>query len=204
MEIKRSRNSHMRSPRSVTLAPTGMPSRILNPAMDLRARLSWAFWPVILARSSIAPSRARLFTTASPTPMFTMIFSRLGIRMGFSIPNLDWRSGTTCSSYLSFILAIDISPCLPGDPELLPRVREAVAHLRRLARVRVDEHQVGCVDGSLEVVEPLLILLARPRVARAHVDTADHDAILSRKHPLDLAALALLFARDHHYGVTAL
>jgi hypothetical protein len=100
----------MRSPRSVTLAPTGMPSLILNPAMLLRARLSWAFWPVILARSSIAPSRARLFTTASPTPMFTTIFSRPGIRMGFSMPNFSSRSGTTSSWYLSFNLAIDILP----------------------------------------------------------------------------------------------
>ena len=32
----RSRNSHMRSPRRVTLAPIGMPSRSLNCAMDLR------------------------------------------------------------------------------------------------------------------------------------------------------------------------
>src|SRR5215210_3644591 len=201
MEIKRSRNSHIRSPRSVTLAPTGMPSRILNPAMDLRARLSWAFWPVILARSSIAPSRARLFTTASPTPMFTTIFSRAGIRMGFSIPNLCSRSGTTSSRYLSFNLAIDILPCLLSDSDLLPRVRESVAHPGRLARVRIDEHHVGCVYGSLEVVEPLLVLLARPRVARADVDAADDDAVLLRDDPLDLAALALLFAGDHHNGV---
>src|SRR5215208_2717791 len=194
MEMKRSRNSHMRSPRRVTLAPTGMPSRILNPAMLLRARLSWAFWPVILARSSIAPSRARLFTTASPTPMFTTIFSRPGMRMGFSMPNLSLRLGATSSLYLSFILAIDILPGLLADPYLLPRVREAVAYFRRLAAVRVDQHHVRDVYGSLEVVEPLLVLLARPRVARADVDAANDDAVLLRDDPLDLPALALLFA----------
>src|SRR3954449_909179 len=204
MEMKRSRNSHMRSPRSVTLAPTGMPSRILNPAMDFLARLSWAFWPVILARSSIAPSMARLLITASPTPMLTTIFSRPGILMGFCISNLSLRLGATSFLYLSLNLAIDILPGLLADPDLLPRVREAVADLRRLAVRRVDQHHVRGVYGGLEVVEPLLVLLARPRVARAHVDAVDHDPVLPRKNVLDLAALSLLFAGDHHDGVPAL
>src|SRR5215203_1503441 len=204
IEMKRSRNSHMRSPRRVTLAPTGMPSRILNPAMDFLARLSWAFWPVILARSSIAPSMARLLTTASPTPMLTTIFSRPGIRMGFSIPNLSLRFGATSSMYLSLILAIDILPGLLADPDLLPRVREAVAHLGRLAVGRVDQHHVRGVYRGLEVVEPLLVLLARPRVARAHVDAVYHDPVLPGEDVLDLAAFALLFAGDHHHGVPAL
>ena len=33
----------MRSPRSVTCAPIGMPSRSLNWAMDLRALVAWGF-----------------------------------------------------------------------------------------------------------------------------------------------------------------
>ena len=37
----------MRSPRSVTCAPIGMPSRSLNCAMDLRAFVTCGFWPVI-------------------------------------------------------------------------------------------------------------------------------------------------------------
>ena len=47
----RSRNSHIRSPRSVTCAPIGMPSRSLNWAIDLRALVTDGFWPVIAARS---------------------------------------------------------------------------------------------------------------------------------------------------------
>ena len=35
--IKRSKNSYIRLPRKVTLAPIGQPSRTLKPAMDLRA-----------------------------------------------------------------------------------------------------------------------------------------------------------------------
>ena len=40
---RRSRNSHMRSPRSVTWAPIGMPSRSLNCAIDLRALVTIGF-----------------------------------------------------------------------------------------------------------------------------------------------------------------
>ena len=36
MLIRRSRNSYMRAPRSVTLQPIGKPSRILNDATALR------------------------------------------------------------------------------------------------------------------------------------------------------------------------
>ena len=43
--ISRSRNSHMRSPRSVTLQPIDWPSRSLKPAIDLRALVMIGFWP---------------------------------------------------------------------------------------------------------------------------------------------------------------
>src|SRR6476661_6001410 len=56
MVSRRSRNSHMRSPRSVTCAPIGMPSRSLNCAMDLRALVTCGFCPVIAVRSLTAPS----------------------------------------------------------------------------------------------------------------------------------------------------
>ena len=55
-DSSRSRNSHIRSPRSVTLAPIGMPSRSLNCAIDLRALVTIGFWPVIAVRSVTAPS----------------------------------------------------------------------------------------------------------------------------------------------------
>jgi hypothetical protein len=38
IDVNLSMNSHMRSPRIVVDAPMGMPSRILNVAIDLRAR----------------------------------------------------------------------------------------------------------------------------------------------------------------------
>ena len=39
----------MRSPRSVTLQPMGMPSRILKPAIDLVARVIAGRWPEMIA-----------------------------------------------------------------------------------------------------------------------------------------------------------
>ena len=71
----------MRSPRSVTWAPIGMPSRSLNWAMDLRALVTCGFWPVIAVRSRIAPSISLESRAASPTPMFTTILTRPGTCM---------------------------------------------------------------------------------------------------------------------------
>ena len=45
--VRRSRKSHMRSPRSVTLAPIGLPVRSRNWAIERRARVTIGFWPVI-------------------------------------------------------------------------------------------------------------------------------------------------------------
>ena len=80
-DSNRSRNSHIRSPRSVTCAPIGMPSRSLNCAMDLRALVTCGFWPVIAARSRMAPSISLESRAASPTPMLTTIFVRPGTCM---------------------------------------------------------------------------------------------------------------------------
>src|SRR5215213_1924606 len=203
-EISLSRNSHIRSPRKVTLAPTGIPSRILNPAMLLRALRICGFWPVIFARSSIAPSRARLFWEASPTPMLTTIFSSRGTRMGFSMPNLSLRAGAISSVYWSFSLAIYVLPGLLGDADLLPRVGEPVADPGRLPGVRIHQHHVRDVYRGGEGVEPLLVVLGGSRMARADVDAAHHDPVLPGENPLDLAPLAFLLAGDHHHGVSAL
>ena len=48
IEVRRSRNSYARSSRSVTVRPTGMPSRSLNAATDLRARRMFGCWPAIV------------------------------------------------------------------------------------------------------------------------------------------------------------
>ena len=82
----------MRSPRSVTCAPIGMPSRSLNCAMDLRALVTCGFWPVIAVRSLIAPSISFESRAASPTPMLTTILVRPGTCMTFA------KSNSLCSA----------------------------------------------------------------------------------------------------------
>src|SRR5918998_1386092 len=110
--------------------------------------------------------------------MFTTIFSRRGIRMGLSIPNLSLRVGAISSLYLSFSLAIYVLPGTLGDPDLLPRVREPVADPGRLPAARVHQLHVRDVHRGVEGVEPLLVVLRRPGVARALVDALDDDALL--------------------------
>src|SRR3990170_4465757 len=204
MVMSLSRNSHIRSPRSVTLAPTGMPSRILNPAMLFLARRSCGFWPVIRARSSIAPSSLRLSCEASPTPMFTTIFSSFGMRIGFCISNLSLRARAISSRYLSFNLAIYVLPAPLGDAHLLPGVREPVPDLGRLPGIRVYKHHVGDVNRGLERVRALRVLLAWPGMAGPGVHAPDDDPLFRRNDPLDLAALAFFLAGDHLHRVPAL
>ena len=73
----------MRSRRSVTLEPIGMPSRSLKVAIELRDLVTTGFWPVIAVRSATAPSTALRSLTASPTPMLMTILSSFGTSKGF-------------------------------------------------------------------------------------------------------------------------
>ena len=58
-----------------------MPSRSLKFAIDLRARRTFGFWPAIVASCSDAASSILESCFASPTPMFSVIFSILGACM---------------------------------------------------------------------------------------------------------------------------
>ena len=68
----------MRAPRRVTETPTGIPSRSLKLAIDLRARRTFGCWPVIVASCSVAASSTGVACFASPTPMLSVILSRRG------------------------------------------------------------------------------------------------------------------------------
>ncbi len=57
----RSRKSYIRWPRRVTLAPTGIPVRSRNWAMERVARVTIGFWPVMMTRSPTAASMALAF-----------------------------------------------------------------------------------------------------------------------------------------------
>ena len=64
-----SRKTYIRSPRSVTLQPTFMPSRSLNAAIDFFAFVMIGFCPEIASISLTATSRIFEFWIASPTDM---------------------------------------------------------------------------------------------------------------------------------------
>ena len=83
--------------RSVTFAPIGMPSRSLNCAIDLVARRTSGFWPVIVVKSRTAPSISLASRAASPTPMLTTILVRPGTCMTLPISN-SLRSAGRISS----------------------------------------------------------------------------------------------------------
>ena len=67
--------------------------------MDLRAWVISGCWPVMARRSATAPSMALESVAASPTPMFTTIFSILGICMTFLYSNFFCSSSRTTSTY---------------------------------------------------------------------------------------------------------
>ncbi len=73
----------MRSPRSVTMAPIGMPSRTLNAAIDFFAFVTTGFCPVIWPSSLTAGSMIFAFCVASPTPILTTILFSRGTAIGF-------------------------------------------------------------------------------------------------------------------------
>ena len=72
----------MRAPRRVTATPTGIPSRSLKLAIDLRARRTLGRWPAIVCSCSVAASSIGVACLASPTPMLSVIFTRRGTCIG--------------------------------------------------------------------------------------------------------------------------
>ena len=118
-ETSRSRNSYIRSPRSVTIVPMGMPWRSLNAAMDFLARVVTGFWPVTARSSSAAVSTILALAMASPSPMLMTIFSSRGIAIGFVMPNSLAIAGA-----ISFVVTLFQSccHCLHTSPHLRLRV----------------------------------------------------------------------------------
>src|SRR5690349_640211 len=143
----------MRSPRSVTCAPIGMPSRSLNCAMDLRARVICGFWPVIAVRSLTAPSISFESRAASPTPMLTTILVRPGTCMMLAISNSLVSAGMISSRYRSLSrgwteVVVPVSVSVSVISDFLARLaRDANAALGGVGRT------VGATLGHLVAAE---------------------------------------------------
>src|SRR5690242_7048393 len=162
----------MRSPRSVTAQPMGMPLRILKFAMDFFARVIIAFCPVICPSPCAAVSSNLTFWLASPRPMLTVIFCNFGTAMWFFQPKRFISAATVSLRYFScnrlFIAFLRLVLY-----ELLVQSRlamAATAHLRairqnRMAYPRVltaagaNHHHVGNVDGRFLFHDPALDVL---------------------------------------------
>ena len=84
----------MRSPRSVTLTPTGIPSRSLKFEIDFLAWRSTGCCPVMVRSSSTASSITFLFCDASPMPLLTTIFVIRGTCITFEYSNCSVSAGT--------------------------------------------------------------------------------------------------------------
>ena len=61
IRVRRSRKSHIRSPRRVTFTPIGLPVRTRNCAIERLARVTIGFWPVMSWMSPTAASTAFAF-----------------------------------------------------------------------------------------------------------------------------------------------
>ena len=77
----------MRASRRVTETPTGICSRSLNAAIDLRARRMFGCWPAIVASCSCAASIMRASCFASPTPMLSVILVSRGASIALEYLN---------------------------------------------------------------------------------------------------------------------
>ena len=73
----------MRSPRSVTIAPIGIPLRTLKAAIDFFDRRVTGFCPVMRPSSSAPVSMILAFAVASPRPMFTTTLRIRGTAITF-------------------------------------------------------------------------------------------------------------------------
>src|SRR5688500_6409382 len=180
--MRRSKNSHIRSPRSVTLHPIAWPSRSLKAAIDLRALVTIGFWPVIAPRSATAASSSDGCWVARPTPMLTTILVSAGTCITLASSSCSLSAGFTslmyfvrsagCTFSSVALLTSDLLAGGLGDAHLRAVVFDLVADAGRLALV--DEHHVGSVDRHVLVDDAaLLVLLAGLLVLASQVDAAD-------------------------------
>src|SRR5262249_32366305 len=163
---RRSRNSYMRWPRSVTMQPTGKSLRTLKVAIDFFALVTTGFCPAILVRSATALSRIFLSWVVSPTPMLSVIFLIRGTCIVVLYPNFFISSGTTslrsysCSRAISGIhhFAVGLE-----HADLAPVLHQLEADAVGLLRLRVEQRDVGDVDRHVLVDDASGLVLHRVR-----------------------------------------
>src|SRR2546428_334871 len=177
MLMKRSRNSYIRAPRSVTAQPIACPSRRLKFAIAFLARVTTGRWPVIAASSA---------TAAWP-----------GGRGCPGCPGPRSLSGPPSLSHPRDRLTRLDGHALDGAVLVA-----AAAHPRGLARFRVEQHHVRRGDRRRELDDPALRLGGGGALVLLHdVHALDHDPELLGVHVQDLALAPAVVAADHAHPV---
>src|SRR5690606_4034767 len=206
MFTSRSRNSYMRVLRSVTLTPSGMFSRTLKPAIDLRACVITGFWPAMRSRSAAAARTFLESATASPTPMFSTILSSFGVCMTFLYPNCSVSPLRISPSYwvrrrgMYAVSAIDQFSGSLSDARFDAVLDlEADARRPRLVRLRlrIDKRDVAQVDRRFLGEDAGILASGLLGVATHQVDALHQGAGLFGNDAQDLPGLALVLARQH-------
>ena len=77
--MRRSRNSYMMRPRSVTFAPMACSSRSLKFEIAFLEMVVTGRWPLIVVNSDLAISKASLVSCAEPIQVLMTTFEILGI-----------------------------------------------------------------------------------------------------------------------------
>src|SRR5438445_1421003 len=220
--MRRSRNSYIRAPRSVTFAPMGTPSRSLKFAIDFLARVTIGRWPAIACRSAVAKSSTLAFSRPSPTPMLMTTFSSRGTWYGLAYPrsfmtawtivlwNISLRRGFVSPVPLGRPLATAAAGAAGAPPFLGWAFCAGLgaagpfccvgAVSFAMASALVDQFAAALADPELAPVGERLDPAARRLVAPSADD--QHVGQRQRALALDDAALAQLLRRPlmllHH------
>src|SRR5262249_32434 len=205
MLTKRSRNSYILSPRSVTVAPTFIPSRSLKAAIDFFALVTIGLCPEIVIKSLTAESMILAFWIASPKPMLMTIFSSFGTLIGFLWPNSLASAGAISFVYFSLSLAaitlFNHGAGLLRDADLAFVLQNLIADADRTPALH--KHHVRHVNRSLALDDaagdaslPVLTL-----VMLQNVQPLDQDFALFGQYLDDSAPFAFVLPGDEHHVI---
>ena len=189
--VRRSRKSHIRSPRRVTLAPIELPVRTRNWAIERLALVTIGFWPVMVVRSPSAASSALALVRASPRPMLTTIFESRGTWFGLPYSNCfcERRHDLGLVALLEPAGHDFTSSCSPQWRQTRTRrplssvawaIRVGLPQLRADEHDLADRHRLGDLEDAalldLRHAVGRARRLARLGVALGDVEALDDDA----------------------------
>src|SRR5690348_17264072 len=199
----------MRSPRSVTQQPMGIPLRILKLAIDFLARVMIGRWPEICPSSATATSSSLIFWLPSPRPMLTTTLATLGTAMGFLYPKRFISAGITSLRYRSrnrLMAALFLQRCAAAAANSYFGAvgHQLMAYPRMLAARGAEEQHIRNLDRAFLLHDAALHVLGRvgTRVPLDDVGVLHGDGALARVDSQHASGLAFV-APAHHAHLIA-